>query len=76
MGLLVEGFELCTEEVVQRVVRQAAERLTEAGCIVKEISVPMHKDGKREREQGGGGGGGVEVWRDGGLEEGWRGGGV
>ena len=46
MGLLVEGFELCSDEVVSKVVRAAANRLSEAGCAVKEISVPMHKDGK------------------------------
>ena len=46
VGLLMEGFETCTEEAVKTVVREAAYRLTQAGCVVKETSVPMHKDGE------------------------------
>ena len=45
VGLLKEGFELCSDQTVISIVREEAQRLTKAGCIVKEISVPMHKDG-------------------------------
>ena len=46
IGLLTEGFETCSEEAVKTVVREAANRLTQAGCIVKKTSIPMHKDGE------------------------------
>ena len=45
IGLLTEGFEICSEEPVKTVVREAANRLTQAGCILKDVSVPMHKAG-------------------------------
>ncbi|KAK7488412.1 hypothetical protein BaRGS_00020386 [Batillaria attramentaria] len=45
VGLLKEGFDVCTEEAVKTVVRQAASRLTQAGITLREASVPMHKDG-------------------------------
>ncbi|KAK7104603.1 hypothetical protein V1264_019296 [Littorina saxatilis] len=44
VGLLTEGFEACTEEAVKTVVRAAANKLTQVGAIVKETSIPMHKD--------------------------------
>ena len=45
IGLLTEGFEICTEEAVKTVVREAANQLAQVGCIVNEISIPLHKDG-------------------------------
>lgn len=44
IGLLMEGFTGVEEDVANQV-RAAANRLKEAGAIVKEISVPMHEDG-------------------------------
>ena len=45
IGLLKEGFELCSDQNVTSVVKKVAQKLTEAGCTMKEICVPMHKDG-------------------------------
>ncbi|XP_076442330.1 urethanase-like [Babylonia areolata] len=45
IGLLKEGFEPCTQ-TVQSVVREAASKLTQAGCVVEDVSIPMHIDGK------------------------------
>lgn len=44
IGLLMEGFDSCHEDFVSTVVREAANKLTEAGCKLKEVSIPMHKD--------------------------------
>lgn len=47
IGIVKEGFgwEGLSEEDVDRLVRQAAERFQDAGAQVKEISVPLHRDG-------------------------------
>ncbi|XP_076466995.1 amidase-like isoform X2 [Babylonia areolata] len=45
IGLLEEGFQLCSEEAVKEVVREATEALTQAGCILSTMSVPSHKNG-------------------------------
>ena len=44
IGLLKEGFE-GVEEDYALIVRKAAERLQETGATVKDVSVPLHKDG-------------------------------
>ncbi|MGH3560975.1 MAG: amidase family protein, partial [Mycobacterium sp.] len=45
VGLLVEGFgQLGSRPEVDDVVRAAAQRFTELGCTVAEISVPWHRD--------------------------------
>ncbi|KAL8586334.1 hypothetical protein ACOMHN_058714 [Nucella lapillus] len=44
VGLLKEGFDLCTS-TVQQVVKEAAYRLAQAGCFLQDVSIPMHKDG-------------------------------
>ena len=46
VALVTEGFDLCREEDVKAVVRKAAQRLTEAGVEVSEISLPLHKEGE------------------------------
>lgn len=48
VGLLKEGFDICVDEI-KTIVRQAADRLTEAGMVVMETSIPEHRDGKWER---------------------------
>ncbi len=47
IGIVKEGFgwEGLSEEDVDRLVRQSAERFQDAGAQVKEISVPLHRDG-------------------------------
>ncbi len=45
IGLLTEGFDLC-EADVSSFVRKAADTLTQAGVILKECSIPMHRDGE------------------------------
>eukprot|EP00058_Branchiostoma_floridae_P016199 XP_002601687.1 hypothetical protein BRAFLDRAFT_94564 [Branchiostoma floridae] len=46
VGLLKEGFGLVTSEAdVDDMVREAAHKLTSAGAVVEEVSVPMHRDG-------------------------------
>ena len=40
-----EGFDVCEEDVVN-IVKAAANKLTKAGAIVEEMSIPMHADGK------------------------------
>ena len=44
IGLLKEGFE-GVERDYALIVRKAAERLRETGATVKDVSVPLHKDG-------------------------------
>ncbi|KAJ8301893.1 hypothetical protein KUTeg_020880 [Tegillarca granosa] len=51
IGLLMEGFTGVEEDVAYQV-RAAANRLKEAGAIVKEISVPMHEDGNGNNWKG------------------------
>jgi amidase len=46
IGIVSEGFDWPqSEESVNALVRTAAQRLAELGASVKEIGVPMHKDG-------------------------------
>ena len=45
VGLVKEGF-VGKDPEVDSMVRDAAQKLTEAGAIVEEVSIPMHKDGK------------------------------
>ena len=45
IGLVKEGFAVCEKDVIS-VVKSATNKLTEAGAIVEEISIPMHADGK------------------------------
>ena len=45
IGIVKEGFDVCEEDVVN-IVKAAANKLTKAGAIVEEISIPMHADGK------------------------------
>ena len=45
IGLLKEGFETCEDDVVN-VVRTAVGKLSDAGAVVEEISIPMHSNGK------------------------------
>ena len=40
-----EGFNGCDEDVVN-IVKAAANKLTKAGAIVEEMSIPMHADGE------------------------------
>ena len=40
-----EGFDVCEEDVVN-IVKAAANKLTKAGAIVEEMSIPMHADGE------------------------------
>ncbi|KAJ8301885.1 hypothetical protein KUTeg_020872 [Tegillarca granosa] len=51
IGLLKEGFTGSEEDVANQV-RAAANRLKEAGAIVKEISVPIHNDGNGNNWKG------------------------
>ncbi|KAK7488414.1 hypothetical protein BaRGS_00020388, partial [Batillaria attramentaria] len=45
VGLLEEGFDSCTEDIVKTIVRDASNKLTEAGMTVTELSIPLHRDG-------------------------------
>ena len=45
IGFVKEGFDVCEEDVVN-IVKAAANKLTKAGAIVEEISIPMHADGE------------------------------
>jgi amidase len=47
VGVLREGFELpgLSESDVDAAVRDAVDRLAEAGATVEEVSVPLHRDG-------------------------------
>ncbi|ESP00305.1 hypothetical protein LOTGIDRAFT_225908 [Lottia gigantea] len=45
IGLVKEGFSVCTEEDVKEMVRAAAKSLEKAGAIVSDTSVPAHLDG-------------------------------
>ncbi len=51
IGVLKEGFEVCTESDVSELVKREVERLKEAGAVVEEVSVPMHKDGESENSE-------------------------
>lgn len=47
IGVVTEGFgwDGLSEEDVDKLVRQSAQRFQEAGAQVKEISIPLHRDG-------------------------------
>ena len=45
-----EGFDVCEEDVVN-IVKAAANKLTKAGAIVEEMSIPMHADGESKALQ-------------------------
>ena len=45
VGVVKEGF-VGKDPELDSMVRDAAQKLTEAGAIVEEVSIPMHKDGK------------------------------
>jgi amidase len=47
IGIIQEGFAWpgISEPEVDRIVRDAAQRLTRAGATVREISIPLHRDG-------------------------------
>nr|KAG5700739.1 hypothetical protein BaRGS_029104 [Batillaria attramentaria] len=45
VGLLKEGFDSCTEDIVKTIARDASNKLTEAGMTVTELSIPLHRDG-------------------------------
>ncbi|XP_048244586.1 amidase-like [Haliotis rufescens] len=45
IGVLKEGFEMCTCQSVCDVVSMAARRLTDAGADVEDVSIPEHADG-------------------------------
>ena len=46
IGLLQEGFAICETDVSELVHKAAADKLSLAGAVVEDVSVPMHKDGK------------------------------
>ncbi|XP_046329794.1 amidase-like isoform X1 [Haliotis rufescens] len=45
IGVLKEGFDVCTEPDVVEIVRRETDRLKEAGAEVEEVSLPIHRDG-------------------------------
>ncbi|XP_046561214.1 amidase-like [Haliotis rubra] len=45
IGVLKEGFDVCTEPDVVEKVRREVDRLKEAGAEVEEVSLPIHLDG-------------------------------
>ena len=45
IGLVREGFDGCEEDVA-RIVKEAANKLTQRGATVDEVSVPIHNDSK------------------------------
>ena len=45
---MTEGFEDC-ELGVQKVVRHALSLMAQAGAVVEDVSVPLHKLGKLRR---------------------------
>ncbi|XP_067683834.1 amidase-like [Haliotis asinina] len=45
IGVLKEGFDVCTEPDVVEIVRREVDRLKEAGAEVEEVSLPIHLDG-------------------------------
>ena len=44
VGLVKEGFDTCEPDVVS-LVKDGANKLTKAGALVEEVSIPMHADG-------------------------------
>ena len=46
VGLLKEGFDPSFETDVNELVKKSAERLSEKGVLVEQVSVPWHLDGK------------------------------
>ena len=47
MGLLKEGFDI-SEKDVNDLVRKSAQRLSEKGAVVEDVSIPWHLDGNLE----------------------------
>ncbi|KAK7488407.1 hypothetical protein BaRGS_00020381 [Batillaria attramentaria] len=45
VGMLQEGFEVCKEDSVPRIVRGVLNTMSKAGLSVSELSIPLHKDG-------------------------------
>ncbi|XP_046339775.1 amidase-like [Haliotis rufescens] len=45
IGVLKEGFDVCTEPDVVEIVRREVDRLKKAGAEVEEVSLPTHLDG-------------------------------
>ncbi|XP_071083302.1 amidase-like [Haliotis cracherodii] len=45
IGVLKQGFDVCTEPDVVEIVRREVDRLKEAGAEVEEVSLPIHLDG-------------------------------
>ncbi|KAK7488411.1 hypothetical protein BaRGS_00020385 [Batillaria attramentaria] len=45
VGLLKEGFDNCTEDIVKTIVRGVANNLPSYGISVADTSIPMHRDG-------------------------------
>lgn len=44
IGLVTEGFDTCEPDVVD-IVKGCANKLTKAGAVVEDVSIPMHADG-------------------------------
>ena len=44
VGLVKEGFDTCESDVIS-LVKDGANKLTQAGAVVEEVSIPMHADG-------------------------------
>ena len=47
VGLVKEGFDI-SEKDVNDLVRKSAERLSEKGAVVEDVSIPWHLDGNLE----------------------------
>ncbi|XP_041349794.1 amidase-like [Gigantopelta aegis] len=45
LGLLKEGFDLCSDQDVANLVMTSAKQLSDVSAVVEEISVPLHLDG-------------------------------
>ena len=51
IGLLQEGFHMPEADVkIMTFVREAADRLSTLGATVEQVSVPMHFDGRLQKE--------------------------
>ena len=44
VGLVTEGFDTCEPDVVA-LVKDGANKLTQAGAVVEDVSIPMHSVG-------------------------------
>ena len=45
IGLVKEGFEICTEDIVT-IVKEGANKMKKVGAVVEDVSIPMHADGR------------------------------